>query len=61
LVHSPASVIRRGVSFSASGDFQAKTRGITKADLMEAAGGDLNANMLAELNRTVDLAVEYRG
>jgi hypothetical protein len=61
LVRSPASVIRRGVSFSASGDFQAKTRGITKADLMEAAGCNLKAYMLAELNRAVELAVEYRG
>jgi hypothetical protein len=30
--------------------WEAKTRGITMADLIEAAGGDLNAYMLAELN-----------
>jgi hypothetical protein len=30
-------------------------------DLMEAAGGDLKAYMLAELNRAVDHAVEDRG
>jgi hypothetical protein len=37
--------------------------GITEAELMEAAGGDLNlkAYMLAELNRPVDHAVEDRG
>jgi hypothetical protein len=35
--------------------------GITEADLMEAAGGDLKAYMLAELNRAVDHAVEDRG
>jgi hypothetical protein len=30
--------------------WEAKTRGITKADLIEAAGSDLNAYMLGELN-----------
>jgi hypothetical protein len=41
--------------------WEANTRGITEAALIEAAGGDLNAYMLAELNRTVDHAVEHRG
>jgi hypothetical protein len=41
--------------------WEAKTRGITKADLIEAAGGDLNSYMLAELNRAVDHLVEVRG
>jgi hypothetical protein len=36
--------------------WEAKTRGITKADLIEAAGGDLNSYMLGELNRAVDYA-----
>ena len=40
--------------------WEARTRGITKADLIEAAGGDLDAYMLAELNRTVDPEVEDR-
>jgi hypothetical protein len=40
--------------------WEAKTRGIAEADLMEAAGGDLDAYMLAEL-RAVDHAVEDRG
>jgi hypothetical protein len=31
--------------------WEAKEYGITEADLMEAAGGDLKAYMLAELNR----------
>jgi hypothetical protein len=34
---------------------------MAEADLMEAAGGDLDAYMLAELNRAVDHAVEDRG
>jgi hypothetical protein len=34
--------------------WEARTRGITKADLIEAAGGDLDAYMLAELNRVVE-------
>ena len=34
--------------------WEAKTRGITKADLSEAVGGDLKAYMLVELNRAVD-------
>jgi hypothetical protein len=40
--------------------WEASTRGITKADLIEVAGGDLNAYMLAELNRAVDHEVEDR-
>jgi hypothetical protein len=38
--------------------WEARTRGIAKADLIEAAGGDLYAYMLAELNRVVDREVE---
>jgi len=34
--------------------WEAKTRGIAKAELIEAAGGDLDAYMLAELNRAVE-------
>ena len=37
--------------------WEAKTRGIAKADLIEAAGGDLNSYILTELNRTVDREV----
>ena len=33
--------------------WEANTRGITEAAMIEAAGGDLNAHMLAELNRAV--------
>jgi hypothetical protein len=40
--------------------WEAKTRGITKEDLIDAAGGNLNAYMLAELNRAVDHRVEDR-
>jgi hypothetical protein len=40
--------------------WEAKTRGTTKADLIEAAGGDLNAYILAELNRAVGREVEDR-
>jgi hypothetical protein len=40
--------------------WEASTRGITTADLIEVAGGDLNAYMLAELNRAVDREVEDR-
>ena len=40
--------------------WEAKTRGITMADLIEAAGGDLNAYMIAKLNRTVVREVEDR-
>ena len=40
---------------------EAMEYGITEAELMEAAGGDLKAYMLAELNRAVDHAVEDRG
>ena len=38
--------------------WEAKTRGITTADLIEAAGGDLDTYILAELNRAVDAEVE---
>lgn len=34
--------------------WEAQTRGITKADLAEAAGGDLDAYILAKLNRAVE-------
>jgi hypothetical protein len=40
--------------------WEAKTRGITKADLIEAAGGDLNAYMRAELNRVFSREVGDR-
>ena len=40
--------------------WEAKEYGITEADLLEAAGGDLDAYMLAELNRAVDHRVEDR-
>jgi hypothetical protein len=40
--------------------WEAKTRSIVEADLMEAAGGDLDAYMLAELNRAVDRKVDDR-
>ncbi len=38
--------------------WEAKTMGIAKPDLIEAAGGDLKAYMLAKLERAVDHAVE---
>ncbi len=38
--------------------WEAKTRGIAEADLIEAAGGDLDAYMLAELRRAVGREVE---
>jgi hypothetical protein len=38
--------------------WEARTRGITKADLIEAAGGNLDAYMLAELDRADDREVE---
>jgi hypothetical protein len=41
--------------------WEAETRGITKADLIEAAGGDLNVYMRAELNRVFNREVEDRG
>jgi hypothetical protein len=41
--------------------WEAKEYGITEAELIEAAGGDLNAYILAELNLAVDHAVEERG
>ena len=34
--------------------WEAQTRGITKADLAEAAGGDLDAYIFAKLNRAVE-------
>jgi hypothetical protein len=40
--------------------WEAQTRGIAKADLIEAAGGDLDAYLLAELHRAVDREVEDR-
>jgi hypothetical protein len=40
--------------------WEAQTRSITKADLIEAAGGNLDAYMLTELNRAVDREVEDR-
>jgi hypothetical protein len=40
--------------------WEAQTRGIAKADLIEAAGGDLDAYLLAELNRAVDHEVDDR-
>jgi hypothetical protein len=41
--------------------WEAKTRGIAEADLMEAAGDDLDSYMLAELGRAVGHEVEDRG
>ena len=40
--------------------WEAQTRGIIKADLIEAAGGDLDAYILAELSHAVDYEVEDR-
>ena len=40
--------------------WEARTRGITKADLIEAAGGDLDAHIRAELNRAVDRQIGDR-
>jgi hypothetical protein len=40
--------------------WEAQTRGITKGDLNEAAGGDLDTYILAELNRSVDREFEDR-
>jgi len=40
--------------------WEAKTRGITKEDLIDAAGGNLKTYLLAELNRAVDHRVEDR-
>jgi hypothetical protein len=40
--------------------WEANTRGITEAALIEASGGDLNAYMLAKLNRAVHREVEDR-
>ena len=40
--------------------WEAKTRGITKADLIDAAGCDLNSYMLTKLNRAVHREVENR-
>jgi hypothetical protein len=41
--------------------WEANTRGITKGALIEAAGGDLNAYMLAEWNRAVGGEIEDKG
>jgi hypothetical protein len=38
--------------------WEARTRGITKANLFEAAGGDLDAYIVAELSRAIDRVVE---
>jgi hypothetical protein len=38
--------------------WEANTRGITEGALIEAAGGDLSAYMLAELNRAAGREVE---
>jgi hypothetical protein len=38
--------------------WEAHTRGITKADLIEAAGGDLDAYILVELDRAIDREVD---
>jgi hypothetical protein len=40
--------------------WEAETRGISNADLTEAAGGDLNAYMLSELNRALIRELEDR-
>ena len=40
--------------------WEANTRGITEAAMIEAAGGDLNAYMLAKLNRAVGREVNDR-
>jgi hypothetical protein len=40
--------------------WEARTRGITKANLIAAAGRDLDAYILAELNRAVDRDVKSR-
>ena len=37
---------------------EANTTGITEAELIEAAGGDLKACMLAELHRAIQCEVE---
>jgi len=37
---------------------EAKRENLSEADVISAAGGDLNAYMLAELNRAVDQEVE---
>src|SRR6516162_3124692 len=40
--------------------WEAQTRGIAKADLIEAAGGDLDAYIITELKHAVDRQVEDR-
>ena len=40
--------------------WEANTRGITEAAMIEAAGGNLNAYMLAKLNRAVGGEVKDR-
>jgi hypothetical protein len=40
--------------------WEAGTRGITKGDLIEAAGGDLNVYIRAELNRRLNREVDNR-
>lgn len=39
--------------------WEAQTRGIPKADLIEAAGGDLHAYIFAELNRALRHKLEH--
>ena len=39
--------------------WEAKTMGITKADLIEAAGGDLDAYIVGELDRTFERAIKH--
>jgi len=38
--------------------WEAQTRGITKADLIEAAGGNLDTYILVGFNRAVDRQIE---
>ena len=38
--------------------WEAKTRGITRPEMIEAAGGDLGAYLFAELDRAVDREVD---
>jgi hypothetical protein len=53
-------VKRRSLSSCPRLRLGSQPRGITEAALIEAAGGDLNAYMRAELNRAVDRLVEDR-
>ena len=40
--------------------WEAQTRGIAKADLIEAAGGDLDAYIITELKHALDRQIEDR-